>query len=96
MLEYQIVRSRLRMDQATIRTTIGCPERASSFLWSLVIDKLLTDLHSQGYEVFGFADDIAIMVRGKVDWVLSALIQTGLNYASNLVVLNSRIKRAKN
>jgi hypothetical protein len=36
-------------------------------LWSFV-----TDLDSQGYEVFGFVDDILIMVRCKVDSVLQS------------------------
>jgi hypothetical protein len=34
-------------------------------------------------EVFEFANDIVIMVRGKVDSVLLERIQMGLNYASN-------------
>jgi hypothetical protein len=43
-------------------------------MWSLVIDKLLIDLDSQGYEVFGFLDETVIMVRGNVDSVLSMRI----------------------
>jgi hypothetical protein len=49
----------------------------SPLLRSLVIDKLPRDLDSQGYEVFGFADDIAIMFRDKVESVLSERMQTG-------------------
>jgi hypothetical protein len=40
-------------------------------------------LDSQGYEVFGFSDDIVIMVRGRVDSVLSVRMQTGQSYAYN-------------
>jgi hypothetical protein len=43
------------------------PQRRCFITFSLVLDKLLTDLNYQGYEVFEFADDIEIMVRGKVD-----------------------------
>jgi hypothetical protein len=57
MLECRIVRSRLGMDQVTIKTN--------------VVDKILTNLNSQEYEVFGLADLSVIMVRGKVDSVLS-------------------------
>jgi hypothetical protein len=46
-------------------------EMEQVLLWSLVIDKLLTDLDTQGYEVFGFVDDTVIMVRSNVDSVLS-------------------------
>jgi Reverse transcriptase (RNA-dependent DNA polymerase) len=52
-------------------------------VWSLVIEKFLTDLNSQEYQVFGFADDVLIILRGKVDSILSEQMQTGLNYASN-------------
>jgi hypothetical protein len=47
-------------------------------LLPLVTTKLLTELDSQGYEVFGFADDIVLMVRGKVDSVLRERKQAGL------------------
>jgi hypothetical protein len=37
------------------------------YRFSLFIDKLLTDLNLQGYEVIGFVDDIVIMIRDKGD-----------------------------
>ena len=37
----------------------------SAFLWSLVIDSLLVELDSKGFEVVGYADDIGTLVRGK-------------------------------
>jgi hypothetical protein len=53
-------------------------------------------LKLQGYEVFGFADDIVIMVRGKVDSVLSERMHAGLNYAFNWCEeANRRIKPNK-
>jgi hypothetical protein len=35
----------------------------SCLLWYFVIDKFLTGLDSQGYEVLGFADDTVIMFK---------------------------------
>jgi Reverse transcriptase (RNA-dependent DNA polymerase) len=61
----------LGQDQITIKTTMGCPQGGvlSPLLWSLVIDKLLTE---QGYEVIGFAHDLVIM---------SNHLQSTLNHA---------------
>jgi Reverse transcriptase (RNA-dependent DNA polymerase) len=82
-------RIKIEMEQVTIRTTRGCPHGCvlSFLLWSLVIKKLLTDLDSQGYEVFGFADNIVIMVKGKVDSVLSERMQTGLRCGLKLCLI---------
>jgi hypothetical protein len=64
---------------------MGCPPGfvLSSLVCSLVIDKLLTDLNSQGYRVFGFANKVVIRVRGKLGSVLSEQMHPGLNNASN-------------
>lgn len=45
----------------------GCPQGSviSPLLWLLVIDVLLNLLKEHGFQVVGFADDIAIVVRGK-------------------------------
>jgi hypothetical protein len=51
-------------------------------LWFLVIDKLLTDIEQQLFEVIGFADDLVIIVRRKVDLVLNEQLQIDLNYAT--------------
>jgi hypothetical protein len=53
-------------------------------------------LDSQGYEVFGFADDIVIMFRGKVESILPKRIRTGLiNVANWFEEANLRIEPAK-
>jgi hypothetical protein len=51
------------MEQVTIKAPRGCPLGGvlAPLLWSLVKVKLFADMDSQGYEVFGFADDIMIM-----------------------------------
>jgi retron-type reverse transcriptase len=73
MLACRIVRAGLGEEQVTVKTTRGCPHGGvlSPLLWSLVIDELLNDLHRQGYEVIGFADDLVITVRGNNDSILS-------------------------
>jgi hypothetical protein len=37
----------------------------------LVIDKFLTDLEQQGFEVIGFADDLVLIIRRKVESILN-------------------------
>jgi hypothetical protein len=34
-------------------------------LWNLAVDELLRDLNDAGYYSIGFADDIAIIIRGR-------------------------------
>jgi hypothetical protein len=67
MLECRIVRSRLGIEQRGVLSLLP---------WYIVIYKLLTDFDSKGYEVFGFADDILIMVKDKVDLVLLSVRKT--------------------
>ena len=57
-------------------------------VWSLVIDSLLVELDREGFEVVGYADDIAILVRGKFDSVISDRMQTALNVVWNWCLRN--------
>jgi Reverse transcriptase (RNA-dependent DNA polymerase) len=84
MLERRIVIARLGQEEIAIKTTKGCHqgEVLSPLLWSLVIDNLLIELEQQGYEVLDFADDLVIIVRGKVDSLISDRLQFALNYAT--------------
>ena len=36
----------------------------SSFLWNCVLNSLLLELHSQGFYVQAYADDLAVLVTG--------------------------------
>jgi Reverse transcriptase (RNA-dependent DNA polymerase) len=54
----------------------------SPLLWSFVIDNLLIELELQGYEVLGFADDLVIIVGGKVDSLISDRLQFASNYTT--------------
>jgi Reverse transcriptase (RNA-dependent DNA polymerase) len=74
MLECRIVTVGLGEEQITINTTTkGCPQGGvlSPLLWFLVIDKLLVDLDQQEFEEIDFADYPVIIVRGRLDSVLS-------------------------
>jgi hypothetical protein len=44
------------------------------------MDHLLIELEQQGYKVLGFADDLVIIVSGKVDSLISDRLQFALNY----------------
>jgi hypothetical protein len=52
-----------------ITTNRGCPQGGvlSPLLWTIVVDSLLYRLSNAGFEVQGYADDLAIVVRGKFD-----------------------------
>lgn len=45
----------------------GCPQGGiiSPLLWNLVVNSLLQTLSDEGFEVIGFADDVAVLVRGR-------------------------------
>lgn len=85
MLECRRVSAHLGMDSITVGTTRGCPQGGvlSPLLWSLVIDDLLWELTNQGYEVIGYADDLAVVVRGMDDGTISDRLQWALDYTVN-------------
>jgi len=57
------------LGKATVgdRPAGGCPQGGvlSSLLWCLVVDELLTKLKETSFLVFGYTDDVAIVVRGN-------------------------------
>lgn len=61
------VRASLMEETIEVSTVRGCPQGGvlSPLLWNMVIDSLLTQITVTGAHIQGFADDIAIMVRGK-------------------------------
>jgi hypothetical protein len=66
MLERRIVIARLGQEKIEIETTKGY--------------HLLIELEQQGYKVLSFADDLVIIVSGKVDSLISDRLQFALNY----------------
>jgi hypothetical protein len=66
------------------RTTRGCLQGGvlSPLLWNLVVDGLLCDLNDSGVYAQGYADDVAILVRGRFNETVSDLINTALRRVS--------------
>ena len=81
MLQCRIISANLGGDSVTIKATRGCPQGGvlSPLLWSLVIDRLLNILSSEGLEVICYADDIVIVVRGKFDSIICDRLQVALD-----------------
>ena len=82
MLSNRLVTAELGGTSYTIKTTRGCPQGGvlSPLLWCIVVDRLLKNLQSLGYEVIGFADDVVIIVRGKFDKIIWDRMQSAFNY----------------
>jgi len=59
----------ISLSKATIggRPTRDCPqgEVLTPLLWCLVVDEFLTKLKEAGFLVFGYADDVAVVVRSN-------------------------------
>jgi hypothetical protein len=60
----------LGQEEIAIKTTKRCSQ-GGALLWSLIIHNLLIELVQQGYDVLGFADNLVIIVKGKVDSLIS-------------------------
>lgn len=82
MLTCREITASLGDTSITITAAKGCPQGGvlSPLLWSLVVDSLLKKLTLLGYDVIGYADDVALIVRGKFDETLSSRLQSALNY----------------
>jgi hypothetical protein len=55
----------------------------SPFLWNLVVDRLLATINDQGFNTYGYADDIVIIVQGKFAYTVRELMQAALNVVDN-------------
>lgn len=80
MLSHRFINTSLNGYHLVIQAKRGCPQGGvlSPLLWSLVVDSLLTTLMKANIDVLGYADDIAIIVRGKSENTISELTQTAL------------------
>ncbi|CAA9998748.1 unnamed protein product [Nesidiocoris tenuis] len=81
MLSSREVFSEMGDYRVTVLANCGCPQGGvlSPLLWLLVADGLLTLLVEQGFEVVGYADDLAVIIRGRFDSTLSERVQVGLD-----------------
>lgn len=80
-LENRIVKSTL--GEATIKATVnrGCPQGGvlSPLLWTILVDDLIRKLSAEGFYCLGYADDLAIVVKGKFAGVITEQTQKALN-----------------
>ena len=85
MLANRIISSTLGGERLTISSTKGCPQGGvlSPLLWSLVVDELLRELQSAKHTVIGYADDVAILVRGKHESTVREVMVNALEMTSN-------------
>jgi hypothetical protein len=62
----------------------GCPQGGvlSPLLWSLVVEDLLWELNSNGYYAVGYADDIPILINGKLPNTVRGLTNSPVQYKS--------------
>ena len=56
-------------------------EILSPSLWNLMVDELIRILNDLGFLAIGYADDIAIFVKGKYEEVLPDILEEALNRA---------------
>lgn len=80
MLENRKVTYRTNDGEVTIVAKKGTPQGGvlSPMLWIIVMDKLLTRLRAAGIKAVGFADDLAIMCRGKFPSTLTDITNRAL------------------
>lgn len=81
MLRGRIIRTELAGKTERRRVNRGTPQGGviSPLLWLLVVDEVLLKLEKKGVTPVGYADDIAILARGKFTDTLSELIEGALN-----------------
>ena len=68
----------------SFKVTRGCPQGGvlSPLLWCLVVDELIMKLNELGFYTQGYADDIAILVKGKFSNIVSDQMQAALDFVS--------------
>jgi hypothetical protein len=67
MLNSRKLRASMKGSNISYNPKKGCPQGGclSPLLWSVVVDSLIRKLRENGFLVFAYADDLAIMTRGK-------------------------------
>jgi ribonuclease HI len=85
MLSSRIITTGTGSNLVTVSAVRGCPQGGvlSPLLWTIVVDDLLHKLSDGGFEVVGYADDLVIMVRGKVETVICDRMEAALRLVSS-------------
>ena len=86
MLSNRCIISSFMWETMQVARVRGCPQGGNllPLLWNLTKDKFLRDLNKAGYYYsIGFADDIAIIIRGKFPRPVSEVLQNVLKRLEN-------------
>ena len=88
MLRGRLVHTSLMGSSITAKVIKGCPQGGvlSPLLWNLVVDRLLTVTNDLGFNTFGYADDIVIIVQGKFAHTVREIMQNALNVVAKWAV----------
>jgi hypothetical protein len=84
MLDSRLVHTSLMGTRLTAKVAGGCPQGGvSPLLWNLVVARLLATISDQGFNTYGYADDIVIIVQGKFAHTVSQVMHAALNVVDN-------------
>jgi retron-type reverse transcriptase len=88
MLESRFVHTSLMGSTLTAKVKEGCLQGGvlSPLLWNLVADRLLTATINLGFNTFGYADKIVIIVQGKFAHTVREIMQKALNVVAKWAV----------
>lgn len=80
MLRHRTIQSKLGATECKVIATRGCPQGGvlSPLLWNLTIDSLLHRLDEHGHFAQAYADDVALVYRGRHMSTLCERMQQGL------------------
>jgi hypothetical protein len=87
MLDSRLVHTSLKGSSLTAKVGGGCPqgEVLSRLLWNLIVG-LLAATNNQGFNTYGYADDIVIIVQGKYAHMVRELMQAALDMVDNWTI----------
>jgi Reverse transcriptase (RNA-dependent DNA polymerase). len=85
MLSSRCIISSLMGKTMQLASVRGCPQGGVllPLLWNLNMDELLWNLNEAGYYSIGFADYIAIIIRGQFPSTVSEAVQNALERLEN-------------
>ena len=85
MLSSRCIISSLKGETTQVASVKGYSQGGilSPLLWNSTVDELLWHLNEAGYYSIGFADDIAIITRGKFPSTVSEVLQNELKRLEN-------------
>ena len=88
MLESRLVHNSIMGSSLTAKVVGGCLQGGvlSPLLWNLIVDRLLTITNDLGFNTFGYADEIVIIVEGTFAKTPREIMQEALNVVEKRAV----------